>query len=56
MSHILITDDDVHIGNMLEEGLSEPITFTQYPKDDMYLLNLRLKVNEAIKTAVSQAP
>ena len=33
---------------LLEEGI-EPITFTSYPKDAQYLLNLRRRVNAAIK-------
>ena len=33
---------------LLEEGI-EPITFTSYPKDAQYLLNLRSRVNAAIK-------
>lgn len=34
--------------DLIEEGLTMDITFTCYPVDDEYLLNLRSKVNKAI--------
>ncbi len=33
---------------MIEEGCDEPLTFSSYPRDAAYLLNLREKVNAAI--------
>lgn len=33
---------------MIDEGLNAPLTFSEYPHDDAYLLNLRARVNEAI--------
>lgn len=33
---------------LVEDGI-EPILFHSYPRDDRYLLELRLKVNTAIK-------
>jgi hypothetical protein len=38
---------------LLEEDI-EPITFKKYPKEDQYLLNLREKLNTAIKAKVDQ--
>ncbi len=38
---------------LLEEDV-EPITFKKYPKEDKYLLNLREKLNAAIKAKVDQ--
>ncbi len=40
--------------SLIDEGLSEPVTFTRYPKDAMYLLNLRRKVNAAIVRAQAE--
>ena len=37
--------------SLIDEGLSEPVSFTRYPKDSMYLLNLRHRVNAAILAA-----
>ena len=37
--------------SLIDEGLSEPVSFTKYPKDSMYLLNLRRRVNESIVAA-----
>ena len=36
---------------LIEDGLSEPLSFTRYPKDAMYLLNLRHRINRAIAEA-----
>ena len=33
---------------MIEEGCDEPLSFSEYPRDAAYLLNLREKVNAAI--------
>jgi hypothetical protein len=33
---------------LMEEGLEQPITFKEYPKDNAYILKLRSKVNECI--------
>ena len=38
---------------LLEEGI-EPITFKKYPREDSFLLNLREKLNAAIKAKVAQ--
>ena len=38
---------------LLEEGIA-PITFKKYPKEDEYLLNLRERINTAIKAKVAQ--
>lgn len=35
---------------MLEEELPQPITFTAYPRDAQWLLNVRSRINEAIMT------
>ena len=37
--------------SLVDDGLSEPVSFTRYPKDAMYLLNLRHRVNMAIMAA-----
>lgn len=37
--------------NLVEEGL-EPITFKKYPKEAEYILNLRNKINMAIKSKI----
>ena len=33
---------------LVNDGLSEPLTFRNYPRDGKYLLDLRQKVNRAI--------
>lgn len=38
--------------SLLEEGI-EPISFDNYPRNDRYLLELRLKINAAIKAKVT---
>lgn len=38
---------------LIENGLSEPITFDRYPTDDSYLLRLREKVNREIVKALA---
>lgn len=38
---------------LVEEGI-EPISFSSYPRNDAYLLNLRRKVNEAIKAKITR--
>ena len=37
--------------SLIDEGLAEPVSFTRYPKDAMYLLNLRRRINRAIVEA-----
>ncbi len=34
--------------NLLEEGLDQPITFSRYPRDEQWILNMREKVNRKI--------
>ena len=36
---------------LIEEGIEKPITFKEYPHDPEYLLELREKINCAIKRA-----
>ena len=38
---------------LIEDGLTEPITFDRYPTDDGYLLHLREKVNREIVKALA---
>ena len=38
-----------YVLSLVQEGLDYDLTFSEYPKDAEYLLNLRLKVNEAIR-------
>ena len=38
-----------YVMNLLEGGLSKEITFFEYPQDASYLLDLRARVNQAIK-------
>ncbi len=38
-----------HVLDLMEGGLPQPLTFTQYPHDASYLLSLRLRVNLEIK-------
>ncbi|WP_274365152.1 glycoside hydrolase domain-containing protein [Paenibacillus thermotolerans] len=40
---------------VLEEGLIEPLTFTRYEKDEMWLLGLRERVNRMIQAALSSS-
>jgi hypothetical protein len=37
---------------VIEDGLDEPITFNEYPKNDDYLFSLREKVNKLIKDKI----
>ncbi len=37
-----------HVLALLAEGLSQPLTFTEYPRDEQHLLNLRQKIHAAI--------
>lgn len=37
-----------HVLALMEEGLSQPITFRQYPRSQQYILNLRSRVNREI--------
>lgn len=38
--------------NLIEEGAENPITFSEYPKCPCYILNLREKINTAIKERI----
>lgn len=38
--------------NLVDEGLETPLDFKSYPKSAEYILNLRLKANNAIKNAL----
>ncbi len=40
---------------LIEDGLDTPLTFSRYPRDAEYLLNLRRRVNAAIAAAAKQA-
>lgn len=40
-----------HVMNIFEEN-TEPITFRKYPRNDDYLLNVREKINSAVKAAL----
>lgn len=40
-----------YVMNILEEN-TEPITFRKYPRNDDYLLNVREKINQAVKAAL----
>ncbi|MCL2362679.1 MAG: DUF4091 domain-containing protein [Defluviitaleaceae bacterium] len=42
-----LTDKDFVVG-LIDEGLTEPVTFTQYPREDEYILGLRQRVNTEI--------
>jgi hypothetical protein len=44
--------DKAFVMQLIEEGLSEPITFYSYPKSDVYLLNLRNRVNKEIMARI----
>lgn len=37
-----------YVLNLIDEGLEKPLSFSEYPKDPEYILNLREKVNKAI--------
>ena len=37
-----------YVMSLMEENLSEPITFSQYPHSTQWLLNFRAKINQAI--------
>lgn len=41
-----------HVMELIEGELSEPLTFFTYPKSDMYLLNLRNRVNREIEACL----
>ena len=34
---------------LIEEGLEKPLTFKDYPMSPDYILNLRKKINDAVK-------
>ena len=38
---------------LIDEGLSEGVTFTRYPKDPMYLLSLRHRIDRAIEKCLA---
>ncbi len=40
--------DREHVLSLMEDGLDEPITFTNYPRDAGYLLRLRERVNREV--------
>lgn len=40
-----------YVINLIDEGI-EPITFKEYPKSEEYLLNLRNRINRAIKESI----
>ncbi len=42
-----LTDRDF-VMELIEGELNEPVTFSKYPKTDMYLINLRNKINKEI--------
>ncbi|MGO5052543.1 DUF4091 domain-containing protein [Lachnospiraceae bacterium LCP25S3_G4] len=42
-----------YVMTLIEEDLVEPLTFIQYPKSDMYLIQLRNKVNREIAKRMS---
>jgi len=37
-----------YVMELIEGDLAEPITFEDYPKSDMYLINLRNRINREI--------
>ena len=37
---------------MIDDDLSEPLTFSQFPQNDEYLLNLRKRINDEIKKKI----
>lgn len=39
-----------YVMQLIEQDLSSPITFSEYPKEEEYILNLRKRVNEEILT------
>ena len=39
---------------LIEGNLSEPLTFKRYPKSDMYLIQLRDRVNREIKELTAE--
>lgn len=43
-----------HVMELIEGELCEPLTFRRYPKSDMYLLNLRNRVNQEIKMLLEE--
>ncbi|MGG1516886.1 DUF4091 domain-containing protein [Paenibacillus oryzisoli] len=40
---------------LIEEGLSEPLSFSRYPRDAEWLLGLRERVNQAISDAATES-
>ena len=44
--------DKEFVLNIIENGLSEPLTFTRYPKSDTYLLQVREHINQEIAKRV----
>ena len=43
-----------YVMELMEGDLAQPITFSQYPKTQDYLLNLRYRINEEIDKALSK--
>ena len=41
-----------YVLKLIDDGLEKPLTFTEYPKDAEYILNLREKVNSAISKKI----
>ncbi len=44
--------DKAFVLRLIEDGLSEPVTFSRYPKSDVYLLRLRNRVNREIMARI----
>ena len=45
---------DSAVQALIEGNLSEPLTFKRYPKSDMYLIQLRDRVNREIKELTAE--
>ena len=43
-----------HVMELIEGNLPEPLTFKRYPKYDMYLIQLRDRVNREIKELTAE--
>lgn len=43
-----------HVMELIEGNLPEPLTFKRYPKSDMYLIQLRDRVNREIKELTAE--
>ena len=48
MEMLSVLESREFVLRLIDEGLDQPVTFSEYPRDNRYLLSLRRKINEEI--------